>query len=332
MVECTSSSRLLQFVFLAHSFLSFANNSNDMKKNFLISSLLLFSMMVNAQAIITLYDGPIPNSKPSVDEEKWEGDGIMRVSGISRPTLIPFLAPVDKANGTAVIICPGGGYRINAIAHEGTDVAKKFNEMGVTAFVLKYRIPNDATMEKKEIGPLQDAQRAIQLVRSRAVEFNINPNRVGIMGFSAGGHLAATAGTHFNSPVIVNPNNISLRPDFMILGYPVISFQENVGHLGSRDNLVGKAASKETIDFYSNELQVTAQTPPTFLVHASDDKAVLPENSILFYQALIKNKVSAELHIYQKGEHGFGMNNKTTDDRWMERLENWMKANGWLKK
>jgi acetyl esterase/lipase len=236
----------------------------------------------------------------------------------------------EKANGTAVIICPGGGYHINAIEHEGTDVAKQFNEMGVTAFVLKYRIPNDATMENKEIGPLQDAQRAIQLVRGRAKEWNVNPNRIGIMGFSAGGHLASTAGTHFATSVIKINAGENLRPDFMILIYPVVSFQDNVGHIGSRDQLIGKNPTREKIDFYSNELQVTTATPPTFLVHASDDNAVLSENSILFYQALIKNKVAAELHIYQKGGHGFGMNNKTTDDRWMKTLGNWMKANGWV--
>lgn len=301
-----------------------------MKNQTLTLIFLFFTIQAMTQTAINLYD-KIPNSKPFNGEEKWEeGGGIMRVSNISKPTLMPFLPTKEKANGTAVIICPGGGYRINAIEHEGTDVAKKFNEMGVAAFVLKYRIPNEASMENKETGPLQDAQRAIQMVRERANEWNINVNKIGIMGFSAGGHLASTAGTHFNTAQIANSANVSLRPDFMILIYPVISFQSSIGHLGSRDQLIGKDPSKDKVDFYSNELQVTTATPPTFLVHASDDGAVKSENSILFYQSLIRNNIPAELHIYQKGGHGFGMNNKTTNDNWMERLGNWMKGNGWL--
>jgi len=286
-----------------------------------------------AQQTIPLYDGAIPNSKPSPNEEKRETDnGIVVINKISIPTLTIFLPPKEKANGTAVVICPGGGYWVNAIEHEGNGVAKKFNEMGVAAIVLKYRIPNEATMINKEIGPLQDAQQAIKTVRMRAREWNINSNRIGIMGFSAGGHLASTEGTHFSKAVIDDKENISLRPDFMILIYPVISFQDSIAHMGSREQLIGKQPAKDKIDLYSNELQVTQKTPPTFLVHASDDDGVNPNNSIVFYQALIKNKVPAELHIYQNGGHGFGMNNKTTNDKWMERCKNWLETNGWLKK
>ena len=304
-----------------------------MKITLILTAFALLAQQAISQQTINLYEGKIPNSRPVADEEKWEEtDGIMRVSKISRPTLTPFLPPKEKANGTAVIICPGGGYSINAISHEGTDVAKKLNEWGVTVFVLKYRIPNDATMENREIGPLQDAQRAIQLVRSRASDWNLNPERIGIMGFSAGGHLASTAGTHFSKAVIDNPQNISLRPDFMILVYPVISFKDDIGHMGSRNQLIGKTPTAEKTMEYSNDLQVTGQTSPAFLIHASDDGSVRSENSILFYQALIRNKVKAELHIYQGGGHGFGMNNKTTADSWVERLQNWMNANGWLKK
>jgi len=285
-----------------------------------------------AQTIIPLYaDNNIPNSKPAPNEEVTEvKDGITRISKISIPTLTIFLPPKEKANGTAVVICPGGGYWINASSHEGTDVAKKFNEMGVTAFVVKYRIPNDATMKVKEIGPLQDAQQAIKIVRERASEWKINPDRIGIMGFSAGGHLASTAGTHFKSVVIPNDKNTSVRPDFMILIYPVISFKDSITHMGSRDQLIGRQPSAEKIKLYSNELQVTSQTPPTFLVHASDDGAVKSENSIVFYQALLKNNVGAEMHLYQKGGHGFGMVNKTTDQLWMEDCKNWLKNNGWI--
>ena len=284
-----------------------------------------------AQTTIPLYANEIPNSKVAPDEEISEQiDGITIVSKISKPTLSIFLPAKEKANGTAVVICPGGGYGINAISHEGTDVAKKFNEMGVAAFVVKYRIPNDATMLNREIGPLQDVQQAIKTVRQRAKEWNVEVNRIGIMGFSAGGHLASTAGTHFDTAVIPEAGTISLRPDFMILIYPVISFNDKITHMGSRDNLIGKLPSAEKIIEYSNELQVTANTPPTFLVHASDDDAVKANNSIDFYESLLKYKVPAELHIYQKGGHGFGMNNKTTDDQWMDRCKNWMKASGLL--
>ena len=302
-----------------------------MKTSLLIMICLITNIMMSAQKVMPLYEGEIPNSKPSADEEKSEvADGITRISKISKPTLSIYLPAEGKATGAAVIICPGGGYWINAFSHEGIDVAKRFNEMGVAAFVLKYRIPNDITMINREIGPLQDAQQAIKVVRQHAAEWKVNPNRIGMMGFSAGGHLASTAGTHFNTAVIENSSGISLRPDFLILIYPVISFQDSIAHIGSRDQLIGKKPSKEKMDYYSNELQVNKNTPPTFLVHASDDKGVRSENSVVFYQHLVKNKVPAELHIYQGGGHGFGLNNKTTKDNWMERCEAWLSMNGWL--
>ena len=302
-------------------------------KNFVFVVYMMIASAAVAQQTIPLYNGVIPNSKPVADEEKSEArDGITRVSKISRPTLTIFPAEKDKANGTAVIIFPGGGYRINAIDHEGIFVAKKFNESGITAFVVKYRIPDDVTMENREIGPLQDAQQAIKVVRQRAKEWNVNPDRIGVMGFSAGGHLASTAGTHFTMPVIPNSEGINLRADFMILIYPVISFQDSITHMGSREQLLGKTPSNDKIDYYSNELQVTTQTPPTFLVHASDDGAVKPQNSIVFYENLIHKGVPAELHIYQRGGHGFGLNNKFTSDMWMDRCLNWMVSNAWLEK
>jgi acetyl esterase/lipase len=185
-------------------------------------------------------------------------------------------------------------------------------------------------MINKEIGPLQDAQRAILLVRQRAGEWGVDPGHIGIMGFSAGGHLASTAGTHFDRAVIDNPAHISLRPDFMILLYPVISFADSTGHRGSRDNLIGKHPSPDKIREYSNEWQVTEGTPPAFLVQAEDDRTVPVVNSLYFYEALQRKGVPAELHIYPKGGHGFGLHNPTTKDQWSERLENWMAANGWL--
>ncbi|MBS1599618.1 MAG: alpha/beta hydrolase [Bacteroidetes bacterium] len=303
-----------------------------MKKFLLFSALFQLTVISYSQEVIPLYKDVIPNSKPVKNEEVSEiepNSHILIISKVTQPTLTIFLAPKEKATGTAVIICPGGGYHVLAASHEGSDVAKKFNEMGITAFVLKYRIPDDESMINKEIGPLQDAQRAIQIVRERAKEWKINPNHIGIMGFSAGGHLASTAGTHFKKSVIDNKNKISLRPDFMILVYPVISFSDSIGHIGSRDNLLGKNPSPEKIKEYSNELQVSVDTPPAFLIHAKDDDVVKVENSIDFYDALKKNKVSAEIYFFEKGGHGFGMNNQTSSIKWMDFVQKWISKNGW---
>lgn len=295
-----------------------------MKHQVLTILLTMHILFTAAQKEINLYQSNIPNAIPCGKKELSSAPG--RINNVTVPTLTIFLPQNADSLRTAVIICPGGGYSRLAIDHEGYEVAKRFNELGIAALVLKYRIPNDTCMTNKEIVPLQDAQRAIQLVREKAQEWKINPQKIGIMGFSAGGHLASTVGTHFTETTIDNPTQISLRPDFLILGYPVISFENNV-HEGSRDNLIGKNAPIEKIKHYSNEQQVTAQTPITFLVHAEDDKTVPVQNSIDFFTALKKNNVKAELHIYQEGGHGFGLHNKTTKDEWFERLINWMKAN-----
>jgi acetyl esterase/lipase len=299
-----------------------------MKKILFLFVAIQSMIHLSAQEIIPLYT-KVPGSKPIVNREHAETgkDGILRISKVSEPSVMVFQPARGKSNGTAVIICPGGGYAILAASHEGTDVAKVFNEWGVTAFVLKYRLPDDSTMEQKEIGPLQDAQRAIQIVREGAQKWGINQSKIGIMGFSAGGHLASTAGTHFNHAVIDNKKNTSLRPDFMVLIYPVISFTDSLAHMGSRNNLIGKNAGAEKVTEYSNELQVTTATPPAFLVHAKDDGGVKVQNSISFYEALQKNGVAAEIHLFEKGGHGFGMNNKTTDVKWMDWLKVWMEKN-----
>lgn len=283
-----------------------------------------------AQVRIPLYE-TIPNSKPSVNKEKADSaNGSIRITQVSIPTLTIYIPAVSSVKTTAVVICPGGGYGMVAAGHEGFDIAKVFNEWGVAAFVVKYRLPDDAIMVDKSIGPLQDAQRAIQLVRQNAAQWNVDPDKIGIMGFSAGGHLASTASTHFDKAVIDNPGNISLRPDFSILVYPVISFIDSMAHKGSRNNLIGKDPSAEKIKEYSNELQVTPKTPPAFLVHAKNDGAVKYENSVRYYEALIKNKVPAELRLYERGGHGFGLNNSTTTDKWMDRLKTWLKANRYI--
>lgn len=299
-----------------------------------ITILLILNFMlhhVSAQTIIPLYEGAVPDNNANVVaslaseiKEADNGDGILRLKNISMPSLTVYKAA--KPNGTGVIICPGGGYYILAAGHEGEEVAKRFNEMGVTAFVLKYRLPTTpGLLENKTTGPLMDAQQAISLVRKRAQEFGVNADKIGILGFSAGGHLAATAATHFSSPVLAGAKPSEVRPDFVILVYPVVSFQTPITHMGSREALLGKAADQASIDYYSNELQVTPETPPAFLVHAADDDAVPVENSIEFMLACKRNKVPVEMHIYPKGGHGFGMHNPTTGDQWMDRVENWFK-------
>ena len=293
--------------------------------------IILFSA-IHAQEIMPLYTSAIPNSKPAENQEKSEvKDGILIISEISVPTLTVFLPPVLKANGTAVIICPGGGYYVNAMAHEGTDVAKMFAANGVAAFVLKYRIPEERTMINTAIGPLQDAQQAMIIVRSNAQKWNINTNRIGILGFSAGGHLASALGTHYKNVLVSNPVNTSVYPNFMILVYPVITGDSMINKHGSVEKLVGKNAPQSLTDDYSNEKQVTAETPPSFITQSTDDPVGVL-NSVIFYEALLKNKVPAELHLYQNGGHGYGMNNKTTSDKWADRCLAWMTANGWMKK
>jgi acetyl esterase/lipase len=301
-----------------------------MKRVLMLVGLLASIQFSVAQEVIKLYPGKIPNEIPGPDAETKAVDGVARISNISIPTLIVFLPAKELSNGTAVVICPGGGYGINAIQHEGIDVARKFNEAGVAAFVLKYRLPSDNTMKDKSIGPLQDAQQAIKVVRDRANDWNVDPSKVGIAGFSAGGHLASTAGTHFQKVMIDNVENTNVRPDFMILLYPVISFSEELTHMGSRNNLIGKSPSEESVKLYSNELQVTKKTPPAFIVHASDDGAVKVENSLRFYEALNNNGILSELFIFPKGGHGFGLINSTSPDRWMDRCLDWMKSNGWI--
>jgi acetyl esterase/lipase len=285
-----------------------------------------------AQREIPLYPGQIPNAVAAADAETNRTDktvGLL-VGNVSRPTLTIFQPPAGTANGTSVIICPGGGYGMLLINREGRDVAREFNKRGVTAFVLKYRLPNKQFLVNPAIGPLQDAQQAISMVRQHAAEWKVSPDRIGIMGFSAGGHLASTAGTHFNKAEIEHPAGISLRPDFMILVNPVISFMDSFGHIGSRNNLLGTSPDPVQVVLFSNEQQIDSTTPTAFLVHAEDDTVVPVENSISFYTALKKNKVPGALHIYQRGEHGFL--GEPSFDEWFGRCIHWMNSNGWLTK
>ena len=296
----------------------------------LLSLFLLLSVAGYSQKEIPLYSGKIPNSKEVKDEEElvFSKEVDTLAYKVSSPTLTVFLPPAGKASGSAVVICPGGGYHVLLMTREGCDIARAFNKLGVAAFVLKYRLPDDRIMTDKSIGPLQDAQRAIALVRERSLEWNINPERIGIMGFSAGGHLASTAGTHFETALFDNKPGISIRPDFMILVYPVINLSDSLGHLGSREYLLGKNPSEQQIRNFSNDLRVTKSTPPAFIILAGDDTVVKPENSLRFYDALKMNGVAAEMHIYSAGEHGFL---KTPPfGEWFGRCTFWLKCNGWI--
>ena len=295
--------------------------------------LIFFIFLVkfsNAQQVIPLYSGKIPNSKISINEEQITANALVDTvtRNVSIPTLTIFLPLKNLSKGSAVIICPGGGYGGLLTKPEGTDVARAFAKLGVAAFVLKYRLPDDRIMEDKSIGPLQDALQALKMVHQNAGKWSIDTSKIGIMGFSAGGHLASSAGTHFDARIIENSENIDLRPDFMVLVNPVISFSNEIGHIGSRNNLLGKSPSPEKITFFSNELHVNQSSPQTFLVHTADDTVVSPENSFRFYHALRKNKVNAELHIYSEGEHGFLK--KPVFEEWFGRAVNWMKDRSFI--
>lgn len=299
-----------------------------------VLSLLALSSPSMAQTeIINLWpEGKIPNFKTSDIEEKsvTDAQGILRISGVTVPTIAAYIAPKEKATGAAVMICPGGGYGILAASHEGSDFAKWFNERGISAFVLKYRLPNEKAMAHQHEVPLMDAMQGMKLIRQNAAKWGVDVNKVGVMGFSAGGHLAATLSTHHNMGEKASADG---TPNFSILIYPVISFQPAISHGGSRDNLLGPEKSDDLIKYYSNELQVSDQTPPAFLVHAMDDTGVPVENSIEYYLALKKKKIPAEMHLYPKGGHGYGMRTegKGSLANWPAAMEGWLKAMGYQK-
>lgn len=256
-------------------------------------------------------------------------DGVKpRIYRISNPSLEYYPPPEGTANGTAVIICPGGGYTRLAVDIEGYDIAAWLNSMGVAAFILIYRLPSDDIMVRKSVGPLQDGQEAVRYVRRHATDLHIDPARIGVMGFSAGGHLAATASTHWADSVYAPTDTTSARPDFSILVYPVVSMDSAITHHGSRTNLLGMHPSPGEVRWFSNERQVTDRTPPAFLVHASDDRTVPVENSIRYMQALHAHNVPVEMHIYQAGGHGFGMGREGTEREWPEACRQWMLARG----
>jgi len=283
------------------------------------------TFLVSAGEVIPLYPGAIPNSIPHSVREIVEerGGQFAGYKGATNPTLEIVLPEKADKLTPAVVICPGGGYVRQVYRKEGTEIAKIYIEHGVAAFILKYRIPNDQTMADKSIGSLQDAQQAIKLVRQNAAKWKVDPSKIGIMGFSAGGHVASTAATHFKKDYIPNPDGISLRPDFAILVYPVISMIDGITHVGSKENLLGHAPGESMVKLFSNELQIDKDTPPTWLTHAGDDKAVPVANSVRYYNALIENGVPAEMHLYPEGGHGFVLKNPA--EIWMRQIFDWMK-------
>lgn len=286
------------------------------KLHFLVFLMLLISANLLAQSPIRLWEGDAPNAN---------GKEVIDI-----PTLTPFTAPKEKATGAAIVVLPGGGYRALSDVKEGSAVAEYLNSIGVTAFVLKYRLGPKYGQPNQ----LLDASRAMRMVRSRAKEWGIDANRIGILGFSAGGHLASTLAMHFDSG---NPNaaeeleKVSSRPDLQVLIYPVITMGEFT-HKGSKLNLLGENPSEELVKKYSNELQVTKETPPAFIVHGLDDKTVPIENSLQYVQALRKNGVPFEFHLYEKGAHGFGL--APTDpilSTWKDRMKDWLVLRNFVK-
>lgn len=297
-------------------------------RTLLITLFLELCLMANGQQSflqqteeILLYD---KIDEVVAEEHVYDRANNLIVGKVTNPSLIPFIPSGGNPTKAAVIICPGGGYHNLHIQREGFRVAEAFNKQGIAAFVLKYRLPEEKIVKDKSLAPLKDAQRAIQLLRENAEQWGIAPDKIGIMGFSAGGHLASSAGVHYDTILVENKQNTSLRPDFMILVYPVISFNDNIGHLGSRDRLLGQPSNEEQVKFFSNELQVNRDTPKTILFHASDDTVVPVENSLRFYNQLLENKIPAEMHLYSKGQHGFGSTPSFED--WFNQCIHWMKV------
>ena len=272
-------------------------------------------------------DDPIPNSKGGPDEEFRAAGGFLRK--VSRPRILVYLPAKSRANGASILVFPGGSYAGLTFDYEGTQQAQFFSAHGIAAFVVKYRIPSDQTMIDKSIGPLQDAQQAIRFVRLHAKDWSLDPARVGAIGFSAGGHVASTLATHFNKAYVSNPGEISLRPDFLIVVYPVISMNAKIAHMDSRNALLGPRPSLSQIRLFSSELQVTRETPPTLILDAADDRLVDPENSVVFFEALRHEGVPVAARFFEKGQHGFFLMPR---DRWQQPILEWLTYNGWLRR
>jgi acetyl esterase/lipase len=307
-----------------------------MKTRILLSAIIIAiipTLNSNAQQkTMNLWPGGIPGLvfTDSYIEKSTTSEGLItRFEKTTNPMIYIFLPPKEKATGTAVLICPGGGYAALAFGHEGNAIASWLNDNGIAGIILKYRLPSDLIMKDKSIGPLQDAQEAMRIIRRNAVAWNIDPKKVGVIGFSAGGHLASTLSTHYADKVYDAADTVSARPDFSLLIYPVITMDASFTHAGSRKNLIGENPSDEAIKSFSNELQVNEKTPPAFMVHSADDQTVPVKNSIVYYEQLVKYNIPSELHIFQKGGHGYGLDgSKDTQSAWPGLCISWLKASG----
>lgn len=301
-------------------------------------SLIILMLTIAPPAIsqpftLRLWPGGVPGE--IIDETYIENitisDGrITRCERVKTPDLTVFLPSPDRSTGTAVLICPGGGYAALAFDHEGNAIARWLNDNGIAGIILKYRLPSDRIMQDKSVGPLQDAQEAMRIIRRNAKEWNIDPAKIGVIGFSAGGHLASTLSTHFADKVYDVKDKTSARPDFSLLIYPVISFDTTFTHMGSRNNLIGMNPGESLVIRFSNELQITEETPPTFLVHSTDDRAVPVLNTISYFNGLQKQGINSEMHVFQKGGHGYGLaTGRGTESSWPELCINWLKTSGY---
>lgn len=298
-----------------------------MKRILIFLYLFLMSTWIIAQVEpILLYPDGVPGVKPHEIEEyqpEVQG-GVQRYVDVTNPTIYPFIPEGADSKTPAVVICPGGGYHLVSIESEGFNVARWFQERGVAAFVLKYRMPLEAAFEDKSIAPLQDVQQSFKYIIDHAKMYNVDKKNIGVMGFSAGGHLAATASVHYKDP-LVNAKVKQLRPAFSILIYPVVTFTDEKCHKGSRMRLIGPEWTKEREDYYSCEKQVDAETPPTFILHAKDDRTVPYQNSVMYKESLDLNAVSNKLVLIEKGGHGFGFRPNKPTNVWLQYLEEWLK-------
>lgn len=307
-----------------------------MKKDKKLFNLFFLFLLINnygyaQKEIIQIWNTNIPGEIKNsnyIEKEVYKDNVIQKTYRVTTPTLTVYKP--NKPNGTSVLIFPGGGYQHLSMEKEGSKIAEWFNSLEITAFVVKYRLPSDLIMEEKTIGPLQDAQQAIKIIRKNVKKWNLDAHKIGVIGFSAGGHLASTLATKFNQKTYISTDTISARPDFTLLIYPVISMKNEITHTGSKTSLLGNNPTELLVEKFSNENHVTIKTPPTFIVHASDDQSVSVMNSINYYLALKEKKIDAELHIYEKGGHGFGLISKETSQFWTIDSSNWLKKHNFL--
>jgi acetyl esterase/lipase len=296
-----------------------AQNLSKSSVSFTSQEILLWPKKAPGSEYVDLTENIIERSQDTLVHDRI-------INNISTPSLEMFIP--ENPNGSAVVICPGGAYSYLSYDKEGLDIAKWFNTLGFTAFILKYRLPAEGHRQGTNV-PLMDAQRAVRFIRAHAGKWGIDTQKIGIIGFSAGGHLASTCGTMYERKVyepIDSVDQESARPDFMILMYPVISMEDGITHAGSKKNLLGDSPDLKTVELFSTQTQVDQNTPPTFLVHATDDRTVIPENSLLFYYALQESHIPCEMHIFEKGGHGFGIRQATGPlSKWPQLCEKWLK-------